>query len=132
MRRGARGARREGLRRGGEVRGDEARGARGEASGLKVERCTLNVGRQRVGAQRRCAGTGSGSSGARQRVGVPRRCAQTGSGSSGARVLKVERGEDFQPLTPGPSSGSRFLVLSSQFLVLPHIPESMFIEAFRS
>ena len=54
---GARGARRE------------ARGARGWGEGregLKVERCTLHVGRQRGGAQRRCARTGSGSHGERR------------------------------------------------------------------
>ena len=33
-----------------EARGDEARGESGE--GLKVERCTLNVGRQRGGVHR--------------------------------------------------------------------------------
>ena len=45
----------------GPAAGTVARGARRE--GLKVERCTLHVGRQRGGAQRRCARTGSGDSG---------------------------------------------------------------------
>jgi hypothetical protein len=92
MRRGARGARREGLRRGGEVRGDEqeARGARRE--GLKVARCTLKVGRQRGGLQRCCACTGvyARAGGLRPTlrvwgeerggVGAPRSYARTGSG----------------------------------------------------
>jgi hypothetical protein len=60
----------------------------------------LHVGRQRGGAQRRCARTGSGDSGegmrreglkvarctlhvGRQRGGAQRRCARTGSGDSG-------------------------------------------------
>jgi len=33
--------------------------------GLKVERCTLNVGQQRGGAPRSCAGTGGGADRAR-------------------------------------------------------------------
>ena len=32
--------------------------------GLKVERCTLNVGRPRVGVPQRCARTGNGGHGA--------------------------------------------------------------------
>jgi len=79
--------------------------------GLKVERCTLHVGRQRGGAQRRCAQTGYGGGArreargargwgegreglkverctlhvGRQRGGAQRRCARTGSGSHGER-----------------------------------------------
>jgi len=41
--------------------GDSGEGMRRE--GLKVARCTLHVGQQRGGAQRRCARTGSGDSG---------------------------------------------------------------------
>ena len=74
----------------GPAAGTVAKGMRRE--GLKVARCTLHVGRQRGGAQRRCARTGSGGSGEGMRlegggrrgdVGAQRRCARTGSGDSG-------------------------------------------------
>jgi hypothetical protein len=89
MRRGARGARREGLRRGGEVRGDEARGARGEASGLKVERCTLNVGRQRAGVHRHVRPHWR----MRPRRGTPPDLKGLGRGARRGRMRREARGE---------------------------------------
>jgi len=62
---------------------------RGEGrEGLKVERCTLHVGRQRGGAQRRCARTGSGSHGERREARGARR---EGMRCEGREGLKVER-----------------------------------------
>ena len=62
----------------------EARGARGWSEGregLKVERCTLHVGRQRGGAQRRCARTGYGGGARREARGA--RCEGMGRGARG-------------------------------------------------
>jgi len=44
----------------GRQRGGALRREGMRREGLKVERCTLNVGRQRGGAQRHCARIGSG------------------------------------------------------------------------
>ncbi len=49
----------------GPAAGTVAKGMRRE--GLKVARCTLHVGRQRGGAQRRCARTGYGEGGGARR-----------------------------------------------------------------